>query len=168
MSNELTQDQLKNYLTYHSESGLFCRVGSDVSLGCINKKGYVKIRVLDRTYMAHRLAWLYTNGSMPKDQIDHINHDKADNKIINLREVSNQENLKNQGMRGNNTSGFIGVYWDNKQEKWSSQVMVDAKCIFLGRFKNKQDAIKARKKANIKYGFHKNHGEKTNVDKVGD
>jgi len=159
--NELTQEQLKSHLVYCKDSGLFHRVDNGSKLGCLSSKGYLKITVLRKNYMAHRLAWLYVHGCMPKDQIDHINHDKADNKISNLREVSNQENLKNQSVRSTNTSGFIGVYWDKKQEKWSSQVMVDAKCIFLGRFKKKQDAIKARKKANIKYGFHKNHGEKT-------
>ena len=158
--SELTVEKLKEHLSYNSDTGIFHRINSSAKVGTLTPKGYLKIHLLKKSYQAHRLAWLYVHGIMPEDQLDHENHDKTDNRIENLREVSNQENLKNQSMRSTNTSGFVGVYWDNKQEKWSSQIMVDAKCIFLGRFKSKQGAIKARKLANVKYGFHKNHGEK--------
>jgi len=107
--------------------------------------------------MAHRLAWFYMEGEWPTG---HINHIRDDNRWVNLREVSNQENHKNQSISINNKSGVIGVCWNKKARKWHAQIKVNYKAISLGCFSDIHNAIKARKDAEIKYGFHKNHGIK--------
>ena len=91
--------------------------------------------------------------------IDHINGVKTDNRINNLRLVTRSINLQNASMRCHNTSGFNGVSWHKSTKKWRAQIRVDGKSIHLGVFSNKKDAIAARIKANIKYGFSERHGE---------
>jgi len=108
-----------------------------------------------RTY-AHRLIYFIGYGKAPTE-IDHINGDRSDNRLENLREVSRRENAKNSSCK----SRVVGVGWDKQRRKWRSQVMVDGKGIFLGRFNCFGQAVKARIKANQEYGFHKNHGRNT-------
>ncbi len=103
----------------------------------------------------HRVIMCAEKGMI----VDHINHNGLDNTRNNLRVVTNQENLKNMKLKKNNTSGFTGVTWCKKENRWVSQIMINRKTICIGRFSNKEDAIKARKEANIKYGFHENHGK---------
>jgi hypothetical protein len=115
--------------------------------------------VLGKKYKAHRIIWLYQTGEWP-DEVDHINHDRRDNRWINLREVSHQENHKNSSHRKDNSSGCMGVYFDKERQKWRSDIIVDNKNINLGRFELYEDAVAARKEGEKKYMFHKNHGEK--------
>ena len=97
-------------------------------------------------------------GEFPKEDMDHIDHIKTNNKWSNLREVSNQENHKNLKKNVNNKSGVSGVWWDAQRTKWIAHITVARKKIHLGVFKTKEGAVKARKEAEIKYGFHENHG----------
>lgn len=163
--NDLTREELKKYLHYCPDTGIFTRRIStsnrankgDIA-GGIDLKGYINIRVKGQAYKAHRLAYLYVNGSFPEKQIDHINHIRDDNRINNLRVVDRSENLKNQTKYSRNTSGHNGISWAKHLKKWRARIQVNGKPICLGVYKNKKDAIKARKEADIKYGFHKNHG----------
>ena len=161
----MTQEYLKSLLDYNPETGKFIwRVSksnyakSRSEAGWISN-GYRIIRIDGKGYRAHRLAWLWYYGSWPEDQIDHINHNRDDNRIENLREVSHIENHKNQSLFCNNTSGHVGVHWYKTTKKWRAQIKANGKKIIsLGYFKEKEDAIKARKEAEAKYKFHKNHG----------
>ena len=162
----ITQEKLKEYFTYDKDTGLFTRklvrsnrVDMDEPVG-YNCAGYLQVAIkTDKTrkYLLHRLAWLYVHGEFPK-QIDHINHDRMDNRLVNLRAVTNSTNSKNRSVQSLNTSGITGVSYDKSRGRWLAQIKVDYKKIFLGRFKNKEDAVKARMEANEKYGFHENHG----------
>lgn len=107
-------------------------------------------------YKAHRVIWLLVVGYWPKDEIDHINQIRDDNRWVNLREVTRTENAKNLARRRDNKSGVTGVFWNPINENW--RVAVSSKC--FGSFKTKEEAIKVRKAAEIKYGFHPNHGKK--------
>lgn len=167
MSN-LTQCRLKAALYYNPLDGVFTWVTplsqnvktGDIA-GCVNNRTKYKVLRLDNEgHLQHRLAWLYVHGEFPCGQIDHINGIRDDNRISNLRAVTAQENLKNQRMRVTNTSGFTGVNWDKKAGKWKSQIDFNKKRIYIGTFSTIIDAVAARMKANIKYGFHKNHGIK--------
>ena len=120
--------------------------------------GYKQCVLLGKQYYAHRLIWLLTTGAWPVGQIDHINGNKTDNRIDNLRDVSNRENGKNQRPRKNNTSGIMGVYWYKNCRKWNAQIKVGDKLVNLGYFTEIEDAARARKDAEMKYGFHENHG----------
>jgi uncharacterized protein YeaC (DUF1315 family) len=122
------------------------------------RKGYLWVNTKNTGYLAHRLIWAFHNGEWPDGCIDHINGDRSDNSMVNLRVVTHSENNKNAAMRKDNTSGHTGVSWSKPQNKWLAQIKVNRKSIGLGFFDNKQDAISARKEASEKYGFHKNHG----------
>lgn len=123
-----------------------------------NGKGYRKGKIFNKTTKAHRVIWAIHYGSWPDDQIDHINGVSDDNRIKNLRVVTNAENSRNKSMQKNNTSGVMGVYWCKDISKWKAQIQCNGKSIHLGYFTSKDDAIAARADAESKYGFHKNHG----------
>lgn len=123
-----------------------------------NCRGYFKGQIFKVTYVAHRVIWCMHYGDWPSDTIDHINHNRKDNRIENLRDVSMRENNMNFPLPCNNTSGFVGVVYDKKRSLWMARVKIHKKNKFLGYFKEKENAIEARKKANLQYGFHSNHG----------
>ncbi|AUX94234.1 HNH endonuclease signature motif containing protein [Mixta gaviniae] len=125
--------------------------------GALMKSGYVLIRIHKQCYYAHRLAWLYMNGSWPQE-IDHINGSPADNRIGNLRSVSHAENGKNVKIPSHNSTGVIGVCIPNDGGRIQARIQVDGKQIKLGRFDSIEEAKKARLIASRKYGFHENHG----------
>ena len=120
--------------------------------------GYRHGKIFNRDYFAHRVIWAMTHDEWPADQIDHINGVRDDNRLENLRSVSHAENLKNQKVRSDNNSGHVGVIWRPNRFKWEAQIRVDNRLVYLGRFFSKDDAIAARKAAEVKYGFHENHG----------
>ena len=126
--------------------------------GGIRSDGYASISVDGGLFLSHRLAFLYFDGMFPLNDVDHINGKRADNRWINLRKVTRLENTRNIKIRKNKTSGFVGVNFDRASNKWRGQIKVKRKNVYLGMFSDIDDAIKARKDAEIKYGFHKNHG----------
>ena len=128
--------------------------------GCVDKShGYKEVRINRRRYYVHRLVWVYFNGDIPGCMsVDHINHQPSDNRIENLRAVSHATNHKNQRMRKNNTSGVNGVTFNKSRNVWIAQITVNGLNIKLGAFSNLRQAKQKRLEANIKYGFHPNHG----------
>jgi hypothetical protein len=122
------------------------------------KRGYVYVRSPGRIHKAHRVIWLWMTGEWPRDQVDHINHDRADNRWCNLRAATNADNQKNVSLRADNTSGAVGVRRHTHGDKWRAQIKVGGRFIHLGLFDDKTTAIAARQAANEKYGFHANHG----------
>ena len=164
----MTKKELKSVLDYNPEAGVFVwrtsngtRKVGDIA-GHIRKDGYVDIQTRGKKYSAHRLAWLFVHGEMPSEQIDHINHNRSDNRIENLRAVTNQENTKNKSKNKNNKSGVTGVNLCKKSNKWKAQIKINKKCIFLGQFTEFSEAVSARKNAEVLYKFHENHGRKGN------
>lgn len=157
----ITQQELKKLLNYNPITGVFNCINSKriIKNGRINNRGYITFFINKKSYLAHRLAWLYVYGNFPKDCIDHINHVKTDNRINNLRECSPFLNGQNNSKRKDNKSGFTGVFFSKSVNKWQVQIRINKKPIHLGIFENIDDAIECRKVANIKYGFHENHGK---------
>ena len=132
--------------------------------GNLNKGGYRELSVTapgtnkkQRMY-AHRVAWLLTHGKWPEKHIDHINGNKTDNRLVNLREVTNQENHKNMKRHAGNKSGSTGVYWSKATSKWQAYICIDGKQTYLGVYADLEEAIKAREDAEIMAKYHKNHG----------
>ena len=157
----VTQKQLKDQLDYDPCTGVFKRKKNrgkakigDVA-GGINNKGYVYIRVFSVKYRAHRLAWLYVYGDFPKNQIDHINRIKTDNRIANLRDVTMSVNQRNRNLQANNTSGHVGVRWQKKAKCWR----VTIADVHYGHFKSKAAAIEKAKSVYDSLGYHKDHGK---------
>ncbi len=123
-----------------------------------NREGYIWISINYKNYSAHRLAWKFFYGDWPKNDIDHINGIKSDNRISNLRCVSKAENNKNTPMRKTNTSGFVGVYWNRFSNGWDAKIGVSGKLLNIGRYKTFDEAVSARLKYQNIYGYHENHG----------
>lgn len=109
-------------------------------------------------FLLHRLAWAYTHGYWPKG-IDHIDGNPLNNCLKNLREAGQLINAKNQCKR-KSRSGINGVFWRPERAKWIAYIKVNFKRIHLGNFATKEEAIQARNMADIKYGFHPNHGHR--------
>ena len=161
----ITQSILKEYLHYDPDSGLFTwikRTGrydrTGQIAGSFGRGNYWFVTIKTQKYRAHRLAWLYIHGEWPEYEIDHINHIKTDNRLINIRSATRRENMSNTSLFSTNTSGFNGVSWDKAREKWEAYINTSGKKINIGYFYDIEAAIEARKAANIKYRFHKNHG----------
>lgn len=115
------------------------------------KDGYISVIVEQRVYRAHRLAWLLTTGSFPPKgtEIDHINRDRSDNRWTNLRLVTRSQNNMNMGLRSDNKSGHKGVGQRKDTGRWYARVTVDRRVILLGHFDSFDDAVAARKAAEI-------------------
>tara|TARA_R110000850_G_scaffold29148_2_gene80695 strand:+ start:473 stop:973 length:501 start_codon:yes stop_codon:yes gene_type:complete len=161
----ITLGRLKELLDYNECTGVFTwkispagNTKKNSIAGCDNGHGYIRIRIDGGRFRAHRLAWLYITGCHPTEQIDHINGNRSDNRIKNLREVSQLNNNRNRGINSNNTSGFTGVTFDKSTGKWIAQIEVKGFNHLIGRFINKSDAVKARVEKEIELGFHINHG----------
>ena len=146
----ITQDSLKELLSYDPETGVFvwrvskgaAKAGSEA--GGVNDRGYIQIRINRKPYFAHRLAWLYVHGYFPEHDIDHVNGIKTDNRLSNLRESSRQCNMQNQCMKSNNTSGIPGVCWHKAAKKWQAKIQISGKRIHLGFHETKKAAAAAR------------------------
>ena len=123
-----------------------------------NGDGYRQGTALGIKQFAHRVAWAIHYGEWPDGQIDHQNGNKSDNRIENIRDVSHHENGRNQKISIANTSGFTGVYWHKRGQRWCARIRHLDRNVNLGTFSRKGDAIAARKEAEVKYGYHANHG----------
>jgi hypothetical protein len=155
----LTQERLKELLHYDPETGVFTWRTSGSGkranklAGGYDAYGYICIAVDKVTYKASRLAWLYIEGYIPENLIDHKDRNPKNNKWKNLRHVTNQCNARNQSVRKNNKSGVTGVCWIKRSCKWQSQIRADRKTKYLGEFKTLKEAVQARWNAEIKYGY---------------
>lgn len=147
-NNTLTDDRLKSIMDYDQETGIFTskvsrsniKIGD--TIGSPNK-GYLDASVDGVRYKMHRLAWLYVYGEYPSEYIDHINGNKTDNRICNLREATNQQNQYNVGLSTQNTSGYKGVYLHKPTGKWRARIRIDKKQKDLGSFSTPQEAYSA-------------------------
>ena len=146
---------------------LFCLIDKDVCYksnkrvaGSLNE-GYRRVWIQGKSTGAHRVAWFLHYGKWPDGFIDHINHDRGDNRVENLRVVSRLDNARNRKLDARNISGFNGVSYHKKKKYWQAKIQVNKKTKWLGAFATRDEAIAARRKANVEYGFHENHGEIT-------
>lgn len=171
----MTQDYLKERLTYDPLTGLFTWRAHDSQrvqwnakhagfvaghrqTGKAGRRKVVRIGLDGKLYLASRLAWLYMLGRWPEKHIDHINHVPTDDRWINLREVSVAENNRNQSKHRANTSGVTGVSRFKGTDKWRAYIRAADKQVHGGLFSSFEDAVAKRKELELKYGFHPNHG----------
>ena len=162
----ITQEELIKFVSYNPYTGLFTRIKSKRSdtvgkeIMSVNNTGYIFARINGKKYLGHRLAWVYMYGEIPDGlHIDHINHIRTDNRIENLRLVTNSENHKNRKLE-KNSSGHTGICWKKANKNWEVYINSNGERIYLGVYKDLNDAILVRKKAEKQYNFHENHGKK--------
>jgi hypothetical protein len=145
---EFTKELVSKYISYDPETGAFTRIkksgpkkAGDI-VGCVAGK-YLQINICGKRLRGHQLAWLFVHGRLPK-LIDHINGDGLDNRICNLREVSQKENIHNfRKLPSHNTTGFLGVSYYKAGKKFSSHINLNGKKIHLGYFSSPDVAHQA-------------------------
>lgn len=160
----------------YAEITLYDKDGSEVARALIDLEDIYKVKNYKWRVDNNGYALTDINGTSkklslhrlimncPDDKvIDHINHNKLDNRKENLRICTQHQNTMNQGIRSNNSSGVTGVYFDKSRNKWVAQIKHNYRKIFLGRFNTKEEAIEARKQAEIEYfGEYRNDSEDVN------
>ena len=142
----LTQTRLKEILHYNPETGMFVRrikqsgVKQGKISGSLTKEGYLVTSIDQKTYKCHRLAWLYINGEWPIGQIDHINGNRSDNQIKNLRDVAKQQNAENQrkAQRSNKSTNVLGT-WKNGNG-FAARISHNNIKVYLGTFATIEEA----------------------------
>jgi hypothetical protein len=162
---DLTVDLLNHLFEYDKETGnlIWKRqqsnriVAGDIAGSLC--RGYVYVGINGKKHRAHRIIFLMHKGYLPKT-IDHINGDRADNRIENLRAVTANQNQHNRKINSNNTSGYKGVCWDKARNKWKSQVRLEGKLINIGHYDNVEEAAEVvRKTREELHGDFAHHGD---------
>jgi len=150
MSTKLTQEIVQHLFNYNSETGelrwkrapFTCsKKGASANTNC---NGYYHVRVYGKIYGVHRIIWLYVYGYLPENDIDHIDRNRANNKISNLREVSRQCNQRNTGLQSNNKSGVTGISFKPLHFAWTASIKVNGKHYSLGIYTDYIEAVCTR------------------------
>jgi hypothetical protein len=160
---ENVEQSLREYFRYDDTTGRFYwiknkhRATAGSLAGTLSNEGYLMLTLSRKKYSAHRVAWLFANGHWPKQHIDHINGIRSDNRICNLRDVSNKENLHN--IRGpyssNKTSKYLGVHFCKTSKKWVSQIHANGKKTKIGQYDCEELAHESyiAEKRRVHHGF---------------
>lgn len=150
----ITQDELKYRLHYDTETGIFKKIADSKNtykkckvIGHIKKDRYIGITIDKVAYYAHRLAWLYIYGEFPKEYLDHIDGNRANNSLNNLRESTNAENQQNRAVNKNNKSRYTGVCFCKYNNKWRTEIRSNNKKTNLGYFSTAELASESYKEA---------------------
>ena len=154
--------ELKKYFYYNSETGVFtwkrhrCVTLVGKVAGCFSKpNGYWLLTLHNKKMLAHKAAWAIYYGYWPRFELDHRDLCKSNNKIKNLRRSNKSNNGANRPPQATNTSGYKGVFWHKRGQKWMAQVRCRNKLHYLGLFSSKVEAAKAYDaKAIVLFGAH--------------
>lgn len=164
----LTQDYLRERFIYNPITGDFSwlvspRYGIEIGdvAGSCSGDGYCRIRIMKKSYLSHRLAFLYMEGEMPLNLVDHANGNCSDNRWCNLRHATLSENIRNSKIRKDNTSGYKGVGWNDTVNMWVAQIGFEGRLRYIGKYDSKIEAAKAYNNASKKL-----HGEFSNINKL--
>lgn len=146
----ITAEDIRRLLRYDAHTGLFIwlvdigrKTKAGSAAGWREPDGYYRVGFNGRAYKAHRLAWLYVHGEWPKQQIDHIDGNKSNNAISNLREASHSQNNWNKTKKRNNASGFKGVHWHSRDKTWRAEIRSGGVRHHLGSFSSADQAAAA-------------------------
>lgn len=162
----ITFEKAKELFIYNRETGVIKwrkRTNNyqrkNLVAGSTSGNGYAVIDIKGKKYGAHRIAMLLSYGFCDDElEVDHINHDRYDNRLVNLRFVTRSDNCRNQSRSSRNITGVTGVYYHKAARKYVAQIRIDRVTIYLGLFATIEEATEVRKAAEIKYKFNANHG----------
>jgi hypothetical protein len=169
LKRDPTIEELHAALSYDEKTGVFTWKKRNRNLtgveagGICTTSGYRRIRFYGRLVLAHRIAIAMTTGKWPEDQVDHINGNRTDNRLENLRPVSKGENLLNKSRYKNNKTGVVGVHWHKQHRKWCATIQKNKTTKTIGVFSDFDAAVYARQLAEVDLKFHENHGRDKNV-----
>lgn len=157
--NKLTYDELKRLLHYDPITGVWTwkisrgKTSKGDIAGTISNDGYRRISIYEISYNASVLAFLYMEGYMPENDVDHINRVRDDDRWVNLRHVTRQCNTRNTTLSSGNTSGITGISFHKLTKKWMAEITNNYKKEYLGVFDSKEEAAFARYQAELKNGW---------------
>lgn len=156
---QITATQLREILEYDPKTGIFTwakRISSKTRVGAVagslSGEGYARLKIFNREYYQHRLAWLYVYGRWPKLEIDHINGCRTDNRICNLRDVPRSLNMQNRmsANKTNKSTGLLGVTYRESSKTYHPKIGVGGQRIALGTFRTAESASAAYREAKRK------------------
>jgi hypothetical protein len=157
----LTAERLRELLAYDPETGAFTwlvslsrNVPAGRRAGSVRRDGYAQVCIGGVRYMAHTLAWFYVHGEWRVGGLDHVNGDRADNRLANLRRSSPAQNSANSRCHADNVSGFKGVSWHKPTSRWNARIRTGGVNRSLGYFDTPEEAHAAYAKAALEH-----HGE---------
>lgn len=166
---EIRYEEVARLFTYDREAGvLYWRIRAHNKIrhnyvaGSVKgtNDGYRQVSIKGKRYHEHRIIMMLCFGHIPENaEIDHINHIRNDNRLVNLRFVTHRGNMRNKSVSSKNTSGVTGVCFSKAHRKYIAQISVDRENIYLGIFETLEEAAAARAEANLKFNFNNNHGE---------
>lgn len=155
------KDECFRKLNYNPETGIFTwkfngtrGVKAGDVAGSKMTHGYIALSIGGKKALGHRIAWLFAHGEFAQGNIDHINRNKSDNRISNLRLATYEQNAQNRLKNSKNTSGFKGVTWHKRDKKWQAAITVSGKVLHLGYYKDPKEASIAYIEASKKYQSH--------------
>ena len=145
---DITVESLRGLLDYDPDTGIFCwrvsrgnRIKVGAAAGTVSSNSYAVIKINGMPFKAHRLAWLHFHGVCPEHQIDHIDENKSNNRISNLRDVPQSMNQHNAiKPRKDGTSGYRGVSWERGNKRWRAQIQANGRKQCIGYFKSAEEA----------------------------
>ncbi len=150
--------EIKKYF-YYRNGWLYNKISRgrakiNTKAGCFTSDGYITIGFRGKKYPAHKLIFRYHGNKIPQGYVvDHINRNKSDNRIQNLRTVPVNKNSRNSRVKSNNKYNVTGVSWEKRTNKWHAQIMLNGRNKGLGRYKSFDDAVIARYHGEVRYGF---------------
>lgn len=164
---ELRYEEIAKLFTYDRVTGiLYWKARTDNAVRCKyvagskTKDGYRQVGIKGKIYLEHRIIMLLCYGHIPDNaEVDHINHIRDDNRLVNLRFVTKLGNGRNQSISSRNTTDVTGVYFNKSQNKFMAQIRVNYQAIHLGYYDTLEEAAAARAEADLKFKFHANHGK---------
>ena len=168
---DLTQELVGKVLRYDAISGTLIWISNLHSKravpnsragSLVKSTGYRNISLFGRTYLEHHLIWFIYYGVWPSGQIDHINQQRDDNRIVNLRDVSKAENARNRTRNPNSKLGEHGIWFNKRTHKYVAEITLNGKKVYQKSFTDLDEAIKERKEKSLELGFHINHGSQSN------
>lgn len=149
--NDLSPDWLREKFGYDPEKGRLTKAKSGKPIGWLHRTGYRYVTILGHHYKEHRLIWLHVYGEWPKDQLDHIDGVRSNNRVDNLRDVDGSRNQWNKsGPNSNNSTGFLGVHFDARCKRFAAGIKVRGRRAHLGYFDTPQAASDAYQDAKVR------------------